>query len=126
MGVIPGLARSIGGGHGNALQYSCLETPMDRRAWRVQSIGSQSQAQLKRLSTHTSVVPTAEAPAEGIDESSPAAAAAATAETLRLGERQQTCRHRKVSSGDPTGRSQADAEAAATAAATPAAKQSPE
>lgn len=70
-------------------------------------------------------MPAAEAPAEGIDESSPAAAAAATAEALGLGERQQTCRHRKVSPGDPAGRSQADAEAAA-AAATPAAKQSPE
>ena len=71
-------------------------------------------------------MPAAEAPAEGLDESSSAATAAATAETLRLGERQQTCRHCEVSSGDPTGRSQADAEAAAAAAATPAAKQSPE
>ena len=35
MGLIPGLARSLGGGHGNALQYSCLETPMDRRAWQA-------------------------------------------------------------------------------------------
>ena len=30
---IPGLGRSPGGGHGNALQYSCLENPMDRGAW---------------------------------------------------------------------------------------------
>ena len=30
---IPGLGRSPGGGHGNPLQYSCLENPMDRRAW---------------------------------------------------------------------------------------------
>ena len=28
-----GLGRSPGGGHGNPLQYSCLENPMDRRAW---------------------------------------------------------------------------------------------
>ena len=30
---IPGLGRSPGGGHGNPLQYSCLENPMDREAW---------------------------------------------------------------------------------------------
>ena len=24
-----------GGGHGNALQYSCLENPMDRGAWSL-------------------------------------------------------------------------------------------
>ena len=30
MGSIPGLGRSPGGGHGNPLQYSCLENPMDR------------------------------------------------------------------------------------------------
>ena len=33
-GSIPGLGRSPGGGHGNPLQYSCLEDPMDRGAWR--------------------------------------------------------------------------------------------
>ena len=32
MGSIPGLGRSPGGGHGNPLQYSCLENPMDRGA----------------------------------------------------------------------------------------------
>ena len=30
-GLIPGLERSPGGGHGNPLQYSCPENPMDRR-----------------------------------------------------------------------------------------------
>ena len=35
MGLIPGLGRSLGGGHGNPLQYSCLENPMDRGAWWV-------------------------------------------------------------------------------------------
>ena len=34
-GSIPGLGRSPGGGHGNSLQYSCLENPMDRGAWRA-------------------------------------------------------------------------------------------
>ena len=33
LGSIPGLRRSPGGGHGNPLQYSCLENPMDRAAW---------------------------------------------------------------------------------------------
>ena len=32
-GLIPGLERSPGGGHGNPLQYPRLENPMDRRAW---------------------------------------------------------------------------------------------
>ena len=30
VGLIPGSGRSPGGGHGNSLQYSCLENPMDR------------------------------------------------------------------------------------------------
>ena len=33
MGLIPGLGRSPGGGHGNPLQYSCLKNPVDRGAW---------------------------------------------------------------------------------------------
>ena len=41
VGLTPGLGRSPGGGHGNPLQYSCLENPMDRGAWWVQSMGSQ-------------------------------------------------------------------------------------
>ena len=32
-GLIPGWGRSPGGGHGNLLQYSYLENPMDREAW---------------------------------------------------------------------------------------------
>ena len=32
-GSIPGLGRSSGRGHGNPLQYSCLENPGDRGAW---------------------------------------------------------------------------------------------
>ena len=32
-GLIPGSGRSPGGGHGNPLQYSSLENPMDRGAW---------------------------------------------------------------------------------------------
>ena len=33
MGSIPGSGRSPGGGHGDPLQYSCLENPVDRGAW---------------------------------------------------------------------------------------------
>ena len=32
-GLTPGLGRSPGGGHGNPLQYSCMENPKDRGAW---------------------------------------------------------------------------------------------
>ena len=34
-GLIPGLGRSPGGGHGNLLQCSCLENPMDRGVWQA-------------------------------------------------------------------------------------------
>ena len=39
-----------GVGHGNRLQYSCLENPMDRGALRATS-----RIQLKRLCTHTQI-----------------------------------------------------------------------
>ena len=50
MGLIPGSGRSPGGGHGQPLQYSCLENPMDRGAWQatVHRVG-QSQMRLKGL-----------------------------------------------------------------------------
>ena len=35
IGLIPGLGRSPGEGNDNPLQYSCLEDPMDRGAWRA-------------------------------------------------------------------------------------------
>ena len=38
-GLIPGSRRSPGGGHGKSLQYSCLENPMDRGAWRATVCG---------------------------------------------------------------------------------------
>ena len=40
-GSVPGSGRSPGGGHGNPLQYSCLENPMDRGACGLLSIMSQ-------------------------------------------------------------------------------------
>ena len=52
-GSIPGSGSSPGGGHGNPLQYSCLENTMDRGAWRatVHRV-VKSQTRLKRPSTH--------------------------------------------------------------------------
>ena len=35
MGLIPVSGRSPGGGHGNSLQYSCLENPMDSGVWQA-------------------------------------------------------------------------------------------
>ena len=56
-GSIPGLGRSPRGGHGNPLQYSCLENPMDRGTWQAYSLQSyrvaKSQTWLKQLSPHT-------------------------------------------------------------------------
>ena len=51
LGSIPGLGRSPGGGHGNPLQYSCLENSMDRVAWWATVHGvTKSPTRLKRLS----------------------------------------------------------------------------
>ena len=41
VGSIPRSGRSTGGAHGNPLQYSCLDNPMDRGAGGPQFIGSQ-------------------------------------------------------------------------------------
>ena len=43
--------RSPGGGHGNPLQYPCLENPTDRGAWRATV--RRAKKRLARLSTHT-------------------------------------------------------------------------
>ena len=40
-GLIPGLGKSLGGGHGNALQNSCLKNSMDRGTWWATVHGSQ-------------------------------------------------------------------------------------
>ena len=54
MGLMPGLRRSPGGKHSNPLQYSCLENPVGRGAWRATvSRVAKSQTWMKRLSTHT-------------------------------------------------------------------------
>ena len=52
VGSIPESGRSPGEGHGHPLQYSRLENPMDREArWATVHRVTQSQTQLKRLST---------------------------------------------------------------------------
>ena len=53
LGSIPGSGRSPGGGHGNPLQYSCLENPMDRGAWRATVHGVEKN--WTPLITHTSL-----------------------------------------------------------------------
>ena len=52
-GSVPRSGRSPGGGHGNPLQYSCLENPMDRGAWwaTVHKI-TQNRTQLRQSSIH--------------------------------------------------------------------------
>ena len=56
-GLIPGLGRSPGGGHGNLVQYSCLENLTDRGAWWVTVHRvTESQILLKRLKMHTCIV----------------------------------------------------------------------
>jgi len=54
IGSIPGLERSSEEGNGNPLQYSCLENPMDRGAWKttVHRV-PQSRIRLKQRSMHT-------------------------------------------------------------------------
>ena len=56
VGLIPEWGRSPGGGHGNPLQYSCLENPMDKGAWwaAVHRV-VKSWVWLKGLSTHALV-----------------------------------------------------------------------
>ena len=49
-GSIPGSGKSPGGGHGKPLQYSCLENPLHRGAWRVTVYRvAESWTRLKRL-----------------------------------------------------------------------------
>ena len=49
----PMSARSPGGGHGNPLQYSCLENPMDRGAWEATAHGVRKESDTtERLHFH--------------------------------------------------------------------------
>ena len=58
VGLIPGWGRFLGGGHGNPLQYSCLESPMDRGAWKIAVHGvEKSWPRLSNLTTTTTLGP---------------------------------------------------------------------
>ena len=55
-GLIPILGTTPGEEHGNLLQYSCLENPMDRGAWRATVHGvAKSQTRLRRQHAHSGV-----------------------------------------------------------------------
>ena len=55
LGLIPGLGISPGEGHGNPLQYSCLENPMDRESWQA-TIRSVSESDIiERLNFYFSL-----------------------------------------------------------------------
>ena len=58
VGSIPGLGRSPGGGHGNSLQYPCLQNPMDRGSWwaAIHTV-TKSQTWLKQFSTPALAIP---------------------------------------------------------------------
>ena len=54
LGLIPELGRSLGGGNGNPLPYSCLENPTDKGTWWATVHGvTKSWTGLKQLGMHT-------------------------------------------------------------------------
>ena len=55
LGLIRGLGRSPGGGHGNPLQYSCPENPMARGAWWATVPGVTELNKIEQLGTAHSI-----------------------------------------------------------------------
>ena len=51
VGLIHGLGRSPGGGHGNPLQYFCLENPMDRGTWWASPYGCK-ESEMTEVTKH--------------------------------------------------------------------------
>jgi len=56
LGLIPGLGISPGGGHGNPLQYSCLENPHGQRSLEGYSAWGHKESNMaERLSKHINI-----------------------------------------------------------------------
>ena len=55
-GSIPGMGRSLGGGNGNPVHYSCLENPTDRGAWRATALGVAESDTTEQLTAHTTIL----------------------------------------------------------------------
>ena len=47
-GLIPRSGKSPGGGHGNPLQYSCLDNPIDRGAWKATWLGERTSQVIEK------------------------------------------------------------------------------
>ena len=52
LGLIPGWGKSPRGGHGNPLQCSFLENPMDRRDWQV-TVHAGTELDTTKVTEHT-------------------------------------------------------------------------
>ena len=68
LGSIPRLGRSPGGWHGNTLQYSRLENPMDRGAWQATVHGVTKESDMtERLTTSSFTLQNAFEMGTGVD-----------------------------------------------------------
>ena len=56
VGSIPESGGSLGGGHGNPLQYSCQENPMDRGAWQA-IVHSITESDKTEATEHAHMIP---------------------------------------------------------------------
>ena len=52
VGSVPGWGRFPGGGHGNPLQYSCLENPMDNRSLAGYSLWDCKESDMTEVTQH--------------------------------------------------------------------------
>ena len=64
-GSIPGWERYPGGGHGNPLQYSCLENPLNRGAWQA-TIHRFAELDMTEASEHALQVTGKQSPSPGL------------------------------------------------------------